>query len=321
MIGGGRILSGLLDGQRILFYDANWDDQEKVLRGASREGRLLAPCCGAPVVLRWGQRKARHLAHPPRVRCPYGQWAESESQEHIAGKILLYDWCKRKFGCRIRTLALEYPLRETLQRPDIYLELEDGVRFALEYQRSAITPAEWAARHERYMSLGIHDIWVLGENRLEAARPKVDQLARWSQREPRMHFLKLRAFESVTATQSPFELPWWRGDYQEELWAPQELDARVGREVRPWYTRSTFGRLRSVTFLDSHSGRLHIYRGLRELPGHTDVKMASALLQPSMSDNDLELETYGFVTSADRRRLVGFSERKRRLEKIGRAHV
>jgi len=166
------MLGARLDGETILVHERRWESEEAFLRSAARAGRLLAPCCGAPLVLRWGQRKIRHFAHPPQVSCPYDRWSEPESAEHAAGKVLLYDWCRRHLGARLRLLALEHPLPETLQRPDVYLELDDGSRNALEYQRSAISPGEWTERHAGYAGLGIHDIWVLGRTAWRTHSPQ-----------------------------------------------------------------------------------------------------------------------------------------------------
>lgn len=306
------MLCARLDGETILIHERKWETQAEFLRKASRAGRLLAPCCEAPLVLRWGVRKVRHFAHPPRVECPYDRWSEVESPEHVAGKIRLYDWCQEHFGARLRLLALEHPLPETLQRPDVYFELDDGSRYALEYQRSVITPGEWAERHAAYAQQGVHDIWVLGENRLADALPTPDQQARWGAREPHMHFLRLRAFETAAATRTPYEVAWWRGEQQEELWLPQELDARVGREVSPWYNRAALARLRSISFLDAGTGELTIYRAMRELPRHTDTQMAAVVLRTALDEADLT--PAGFVTNDDLERLTRHEARVARLE-------
>jgi|GEM_PF-6930740 len=127
-----------------------------------------------------------------------------------------------------------------------------------------------------------------------------------------MHFLKLRAFESAAAVRSPYEVAWWRGEQQEELWAPQELDARVGREISPWYQRSALGRLRSLTFLDAGTGELRIYRAMRELRGHTDTQMASVVLSTALEG--ATLAPTGFATAEDEERLARHLARVARLE-------
>lgn len=307
------MLSGRLDGETMLVHEPRWEGQEQFLRESSRAGRLTAPCCGARLILRWGLRKARHFAHAPRARCPYDRWSEPESAEHLAGKIMLYGWCRDRLAGQLRTLALEHPLPESLQRPDLYLELTDGTRYAIEYQRSAIGPGEWQERHDSYARQGIFDIWILGENRLTAALPTPEQQERWAARERHMLFLNLRAFENLAALQSPYEQAWWRGDQQEALWDPLELDARVGREVSPWFERSALSRLRSVSFLDPAAGQLIIYRAMRELPGHLDTRMASVCLRTPMSDPGLGLTSLGFVTTADRERQERFQRRKAAL--------
>lgn len=306
------MLSALLDGRPLLLHEPQWDETEAALRTASREGRLLAPCCQKPLVLRWGIRVSRHFAHYPRARCPFQRWSEPESPEHVAGKVRLYEWCRHHFG-REALVALEHPLREIAQRPDIYVQTADGRRFALEYQRSAISLKEWTERHAGYQSLSVTDIWILGENRLAEAQPEPLKAARWVAQEPGMHFLNLRAFENACGPQTSYEIPWWRGEGQEELWSEQELAARTGRPVSPWFHRAALRRLHSITFLDAGTGLLHIYRGMLERRGHVDTRMASVCLSTDLEAGGLALTADGFVTAADQQRYERYHPRAERL--------
>lgn len=306
------MLSALLDGRPMLLHEPSWDEAEAALRTASREGRLLAPCCQKQLVLRWGLRVARHFAHYPRARCPFQRWSEPESPEHVAGKVRLYEWCRGHFE-RDALVALEHPLQEIAQRPDIYVQTADGRRFALEYQRSAISLKEWTERHAGYQSLGVTDIWILGENRLAEAQPEADKAARWMAQEPGMLFLNLRAFENASGPQTPYEIPWWRGEGQEELWSEQELAARIGRPVSPWFHRAALRRLHSVTFLDAGTGMLHIYRGMRERRGQVDTRMASVCLRTELEADGLALTADGFVTGADQQRYERYHQRAEAL--------
>lgn len=306
------VLTALLNEELILLADLRWDGQEAALRAASHAGRLISPCCRKPLVLKWGLRVVRHFAHHPGAQCPYERWSEPESPEHAAGKLLLYQWCRQAFPHG--RVALEHPIAQTCQRPDVLVELPDGERYAIEYQRSAISLRVWTERHEGYRSLGITDIWVMGENRLHDALPAGQQQRRWEGSEPGMLFLKPRAFENAAAPATPYDVPWWRGDRQAELWAEQELAARTGREVHPWYRRAAMARLRSLTFLDAGAGLLHIYRGMRELRGHVDSRMASACHLVPLAGPGLDLTPHGFVTPVDRERLAGFEARAGALE-------
>ncbi|MDB4896702.1 MAG: Competence protein CoiA-like family protein, partial [Firmicutes bacterium] len=314
------MLTARLDGMIIRVNEREWEDQEAFLRQAIKEKRVFAPCCEAALILRWGKRRIRHFAHPPRVSCPFERWGEPESPEHVAGKVLLYDWCRTHLAAQTQLLALEYPLRATFQRPDVYLELKDGTRFALEYQRSAISVGEWTERHEGYVSQGIHDIWIFGDNRHADAQLSDDQKEKWALREPGMLFLKLRAFEGAAMVRTAYEVPYWRYAVQDEqLWAPLELAARVGREVSPWYKRSALERLASVAFMDSTTGELSIYRAMRELPAHVDTRMASVVHRVHLDSEGLELTPAGFITPADHKRLAQHVERVARVEATIRA--
>lgn len=87
-----------------------------------------------------------------------GFFHEPETQEHIEGKIMLFNWIRNIEG--IENCILEAFIPETRQRPDIYFEC-NGNRYVIEYQCSPIS-SEFLERRELYKLAGINDIWILG---------------------------------------------------------------------------------------------------------------------------------------------------------------
>ncbi len=85
-------------------------------------------------------------------------YSESESEEHIKGKKLLYQWIKEQKG--VSNVQLEHWIPETKQRPDIYFEYDNN-RYVIEFQCTPIA-SEYLVRKELYKLAGIIDIWILG---------------------------------------------------------------------------------------------------------------------------------------------------------------
>ena len=90
-----------------------------------------------------------------------GLYHEPETEEHIQGKTLLYNWLKglQDKGI-ISNVQLESYIKETKQRPDLYFEW-NGYRYVIEFQCTPIA-TEYLKRRELYKLANIKDIWILG---------------------------------------------------------------------------------------------------------------------------------------------------------------
>lgn len=104
---------------------------------------------------------SQYFRHKDKSKECDGLYHEPETEEHIKGKILLYNWLKKLETEKvISNVQLESYIKETKQRPDMYFE-QDGVRYVIEFQCTPIA-TEYLKRRELYRLAGIKDIWVLG---------------------------------------------------------------------------------------------------------------------------------------------------------------
>ena len=101
-----------------------------------------------------GRRRA-HFAHRPGMAPPGGRHSP-ETLWHAEGKQLLRRWAQDQ-GASARVEAWTDDGR---RRSDVAVTLPGGGRVALEVQLSDITDAEWLARHDDYVRVGITDVWL-----------------------------------------------------------------------------------------------------------------------------------------------------------------
>lgn len=135
-------------------------DKEK-LKMWSNQDRLICPDCGKLYEYCHGKIVSPYFRHKEKSSECDGIYHESETEEHIKGKTAIYKWLLSiKDECGIENIHLEYYIKETRQKPDIYFE-QNGERYAIEYQCTPIA-TEFLERRELYKLAGIKDIWVLG---------------------------------------------------------------------------------------------------------------------------------------------------------------
>jgi competence protein CoiA len=133
------------------------DYSDEQIRKWSNKCILKCPVCDSNIIYRHGEIKIAHFAHSKDSNCK-DIYSEPETEEHMMGKKILYEWLKQQQG--IENLKLEAWIPETKQRPDIYFEL-NGVRYVIEFQCTPIA-TEYIQRHRLYELAGIKDIWILG---------------------------------------------------------------------------------------------------------------------------------------------------------------
>ena len=115
---------------------------------------FFCPECKEKVIMKIGIKRIPHFSHRKGSECP--ERYERESEYHISGKVLLFQWLEKKGLNPI--LEPYYP--EISQRPDIAVRYE-GVQYALEYQCSSISEELFIKRTEAYFQAGIVPIWIL----------------------------------------------------------------------------------------------------------------------------------------------------------------
>ena len=122
---------------------------------------MICPDCGKPYEYCHGEIVSPYFRHKEKSLDCDEIYKEPETDEHIKGKTALYKWLLSiSDECNLENIHLEYYIKETRQKPDIYFE-QNGERYAIEYQCTPIA-TEFLKRRELYRLAGINDIWVLG---------------------------------------------------------------------------------------------------------------------------------------------------------------
>ncbi|XKE55707.1 hypothetical protein LG321_19985 [Sutcliffiella horikoshii] len=108
-----------------------------------------------------GKVMRAHFAHN-KSECVV-TYHEPETDSHINGKEILYNWIKNKFPDA--DVQYEVYIPETKQIADVFVKHSvqgmEGVRWAFEFQHSPLSSVDWEKRHELYESEGIQDFWIL----------------------------------------------------------------------------------------------------------------------------------------------------------------
>ena len=74
-------------------------------------------------------------------------------------------WLREQFPGSLVTLEERLP--EPNRIADIFIRHADGRVWAVEFQCAPLNVEEWHHRHMAYRNSGIHDIWIIGNNRRE----------------------------------------------------------------------------------------------------------------------------------------------------------
>ena len=149
------ILTCKLGNEIINCYDGT-RSKEQLKKWAAKK-ILLCPVCGKPYEYCHGKVKTPYFRHMDKTECE-DLYSEPESEEHLNGKRILYEWIKKQKG--VTNAVLEGWLPDTKQRPDVVFEYK-GKQYVIEYQCSPIA-TEYIERHELYQAAGINDIWICG---------------------------------------------------------------------------------------------------------------------------------------------------------------
>jgi competence protein CoiA len=140
-------------------FDEKYD--KYTLKQWSDKSKLICPDCNKPYEYCHGEIKLPYFRHKEKSKECEGIYFESETQEHINGKLVLYKWLLRlQEKWLIQNVKLESYIPETRQRPDLYFEINNN-RYVIEYQCSPIA-TEYLERHRLYKLAKVYDIWIMG---------------------------------------------------------------------------------------------------------------------------------------------------------------
>ena len=140
-------------------FDGKYD--KYILKKWSDKNILICKDCGNPYEYCHGRIVLPYFRHKEKdINCG-SKYFETETQEHILGKQILYNRLLeiQNIGI-IKNLKLEAYISETKQRPDIYFE-KDNQKFIIEFQCTPIS-TQYLERSELYKLANINDIWVMG---------------------------------------------------------------------------------------------------------------------------------------------------------------
>ena len=165
------MLTAKINNNLINCYDGKYSKEE--LKAWASKDIIKCPVCGKSYEYCHGQINTPYFRHKDKAECDY-LYSEPETEEHIKGKLTLYNWIKKQDG--ITNAVLEAWIPETKQRPDIMFEY-GGSKWVIEYQCSPIA-TEYITRHKLYQAGGINDIWICGtENyKIDSARKVMEYL-------------------------------------------------------------------------------------------------------------------------------------------------
>ncbi|MEK5233126.1 competence protein CoiA family protein [Lysinibacillus sp. FSL K6-0232] len=135
------------------------DDKER-LYSLAKAKELYCPHCQKNVFFRGGTKKIHHFYHERHVKCSFV--GEPETQEHLGGKLAIYNWLKEKYPNAY--VALEERIAKTNQIADVYADFGNGHKFAFEIQCAEQTAEKWLERRKLYAIAEIKDIWLFGAN-------------------------------------------------------------------------------------------------------------------------------------------------------------
>ena len=165
------MLTAKINNNLINCYDGKYSKED--LKTWASKDIIKCPICGKSYEYCHGQINIPYFRHKDKSECDY-LYSEPETEEHIKGKIALYNWIRNQDG--VTNAVLEAWIPETKQRPDIMFEY-GGSKWVIEYQCSPIA-TEYITRHKLYQAGGVNDIWICGtENyKIDSARKVLEYL-------------------------------------------------------------------------------------------------------------------------------------------------
>lgn len=114
---------------------------------------FFCPACKERVIVKTGSNRMWHFAHYHNSNCTA---SEPESEYHLLGKKLLYEW----LNAQNKTVIMEKYFSNIEQRADLYADRP------IEFQCSTISDGLFYERTKNYCKIGEKPIWILGGNRL-----------------------------------------------------------------------------------------------------------------------------------------------------------
>lgn len=125
---------------------------------ASKEERYFCQQCNQQVIVKKGEIKTPHFAHyPDSSPCV---WWEPETEEHLLMKQEIMELLKRDNDVVLAEFEHKLNLNSNILFPDVYLELANGKRIAIECQVSNKPFDMFLQKTELYSENNIYTLWI-----------------------------------------------------------------------------------------------------------------------------------------------------------------
>ena len=180
-------------------YDGKLSKEE--LKKWSNKNILICPVCGKVYEYCHGKVKSPYFRHKDKEVCE-DRYSEPETDEHINGKIKLYEWIKKQNG--VTDVVLEGWIPETKQRPDIMFKY-NGNQYVIEYQCTPIS-TEYHERHTLYQTAGIKDIWICGTDKY-LEKDEIGKTFRTKEIEKQTNYYYDSKFNIFVLNEECFDIP------------------------------------------------------------------------------------------------------------------
>lgn len=142
------------------FY--SFDDDIQKLRLLSNSKSLICPHCHNLVGFRKCRDRINHFYHLAKQSACTIHMTEPETEEHIQGKISLFQHLQQMFPDY--QVELECRIKETNQIADVLVSLPSGERWSFEFQHSPLSITKWEDRHHLYKQANIQDFWLFDDD-------------------------------------------------------------------------------------------------------------------------------------------------------------
>lgn len=129
---------------------------------AIKGDRYFCQQCSQQVIAKKGRIKIHHFAHYPNSSpCV---WWEPESAEHLLMKKRIMKLLRKGNNAHFARLEYKIEYHTSLLYPDVYLELKNGERIAVECQVSDKSLDDFITKTKQYTNLGIYTLWIYPHN-------------------------------------------------------------------------------------------------------------------------------------------------------------
>lgn len=164
------MLTAEINGKPINCYDGSYD--KDLLKKWASKNIIKCPVCHNAYEYCHGRLVSPYFRHKDKIDCEV-KYSEPETEEHIQGKIALFNWIKSQDG--VTDAVMEGWLPATKQRPDVMFWYNNQ-QYVIEFQCTPIA-SEQIERHELYQAAGIIDIWIGGKEKYTTGRTYIEKIA------------------------------------------------------------------------------------------------------------------------------------------------